>query len=233
MRDFICFGHRGASGYEPENTLSSFERAITIGCPWVELDVHAVEDQLVVIHDANVSRTTNGRGHLSALTFRELRQLDAGKGQQVPTLREVIDLIDRRCGINVEIKQAGIAPLVNQALAEAVRSGWQPEQFLVSSFTHQEMDGVEPRFPRGALFDSRQDYCQTARAIGASTINLSRRLVGRQAVADAHDADLKLFVYTVNEPKDIDRMLGLGVDGVFSDFPDRVLERLGNRGHES
>jgi glycerophosphoryl diester phosphodiesterase len=229
MGDFICFGHRGASGYEPENTLRSFQCAIDLGCPWVELDVHSVDGELVVIHDANVARTTSGRGRLSSLTFTELRRLDAGKGEQIPTLTEVIDLVDQRCGINVEIKQVGIAPLINQVLANAVLGGWQPQQFLVSSFAREELRNIDARFARGALFDRKRDYCAAARDIGASAVNLSMRLTNSKVVASAHDANLKLFVYTVNEPQDIDRMIELGVDGVFSDFPDRVLARIHGR----
>ena len=101
---FVCIGHRGASGYEPENTLSSFERAIAMGCRWIELDVYQVEGELIVIHDSTLDRTTNGQGRVASQTLAYLRSLDAGNGQQIPTLTEVISAVDHRAGINIELK---------------------------------------------------------------------------------------------------------------------------------
>ena len=99
-------GHRGASGYEPENTLRSFEKALELGCSWIELDVHVVGDQLVVIHDDDLSRTTDGFGLVSTSSFNYLRSLNAGKGEQVPILQEVLDLVGQRCRVNIELKGA-------------------------------------------------------------------------------------------------------------------------------
>ena len=92
----LCIGHRGAMGHEPENTLLSVRKALSLGVDAVEIDVYNVEDNLVVIHDRNLSRTTNGTGYLTERSFQYLRSLDAGKGEQIPTLREVIDTIDKQ-----------------------------------------------------------------------------------------------------------------------------------------
>ncbi len=109
MYDFMIIGHRGAAGYEPENTLRSFRKAIDIGVDWIEFDLHRSADgHLVVIHDPTVDRTTNGHGKVSEMTLDELKKLDAGKGQQIPTFQEVIDLARGHIRIIPEIKQEGI-----------------------------------------------------------------------------------------------------------------------------
>ena len=127
MHNMICIGHRGASGYAPENTLEAFELAISMHCPWVELDVYAVEDELLVIHDDTLERTTNGRGRVMQTPLAALRSLDAGKGQQIPTLSEVIELIDHRAGINIELKGEHTALPVNRLLADYRERGWHAD----------------------------------------------------------------------------------------------------------
>ena len=200
----ICIGHRGAAGYLPENTLPSFERAVQLGCDWVELDVHRVGNELLVIHDEQVERTTNGKGVISALDLAYIRSLDAGGGARVPTLSEVIDMIDHRCGINIELKGDNTADAVSQQLNDYCARGWDRAEFLISSFQHQELAKVAGGYRRGALFVSMESV--------------------HQAIVDeAHARGYQLLVYTVNDPEDLRRLAGYGVDGFFSDFPDRVL----------
>ena len=127
----ICFGHRGASGYEPENTLRSFKRAIEIGCDWIELDVHLADQQIIVIHDDDLSGTTNGTGSTSSRSFTYLRSLDMGKGERIPTLGEVIALVDHQCSINIELKGADTAAAVSQFLAS---SHYPKKEILISVF---------------------------------------------------------------------------------------------------
>ena len=228
MTNFLCFGHRGACGYEPENTLSSFARAIDMGCPWIELDVYAVAGELLVIHDDSLERTTNGEGDVMASALEYLRSLDAGRGQQIPTLREVVELVDRRCGINVELKGPDTASPVSTFLSSLCDQGWDGHQFLLSSFRHSELAKADPQFRRGALFyKAVPDYFTRTSSLDAYSINLSRKLINEKLVDEAHARDLKVYVYTVNEPKEIQHMMTLGVDGVFSDYPDRVLNVMG------
>jgi len=221
----ICIGHRGARGYKHENTLASFEHAINLGCPWVELDVYAVESDLIVIHDKSVDRTTDGSGLISEMAFEELRRLDAGDGQQIPTLDEVVALIDGRCSINVELKGPDTAAPVNEALARYCRAGWKTDQFLVSSFNHRELALSDGAYRRGALFHKLPDnWLDQAQALNAWSANFDFRDVDSGLVDKAHNAGLKVLVYTANELKDIRRMFDAGVDGIFSDYPDRVLD---------
>ena len=228
MSEFICFGHRGACGYEPENTLSSFEKAIALGCTWIELDVYYVGGELLVIHDDSLERTTSGKGNVMDSGLYYLRSLDAGNGQQIPTLQEVAELVDGRCGINIELKGPNTALPASIFATALCRGYWQKDQFLFSSFDHKELALTDPTFRRGALFHKKADYFERGQQLGAYSINLSRRLVNKNLVEESHKRNFKVFVYTVNEPKEISRMMKMGVDGVFCDYPDRVFDLLNN-----
>jgi glycerophosphoryl diester phosphodiesterase len=229
MSDFICIGHRGASGYEPENTLISFEKAINMGCPWIELDVYSLAGELLVIHDDSVERTTNGKGDVMDSTLTYLRGLDAGKKQQIPTLSEVVALVDKRCAINIELKGPDTAEPVSAYLNTLCSNGWEEDLFLLSSFSHRELAKADSRFRRGALFHKRvPDYFQRTDDLKAYSINLPIKLAEQRLVDAAHRHGLKVFVYTVNKPADIKRMVDMGVDGVFCDYPDRVFRVLEN-----
>jgi glycerophosphoryl diester phosphodiesterase len=224
MTDMICLGHRGASGYAPENTLAAFTLAVEMGCSWVELDVYAVEGELLVIHDETLKRTTNGKGRVMDTSLTTLRTLDAGAGQQIPTLGEVIEIIDHRAGINVELKGKDTAAPVSALLARYEDLGWDKDEFLISSFDHTELARAHTRYRRGALFyKTGVNYVQRTRELGAFAINLAIKLVTPELVKAAHAEGLQVYVYTVNEVADIERMRALGVDGVFSNYPDRVI----------
>lgn len=225
----IAIGHRGACGHEPENTLRSVRRALELGAAAIEVDVRFVENELLVIHDATLERTTNGRGRVSQKSLAELRALDAGKGERIPTLREVLDAVDRRAWVNIELKGRGTAEPVARLLGEYVREhGWRPEDFLVSSFRRRELREFQRTaegggIPIGVLFvRSARRFASTAAHFHASAIHPPLRRTTRRLVERAHALGLKVFVYTVNAPADIEKMRALGVDGVFTDFPERV-----------
>ena len=226
----FCIGHRGAKGYTPENTLPSFEQAIQLGCPWVELDVHLIEGELIVIHDEQVDRTTNGTGRLSDLTLSYIRSLDAGGGARIPTLSEVIDCVNHRCRINIELKGKGTAAPTGKLLARYCAGDWVPADFLISSFNHRELARMDKPYPRGALFTNIPDdiWAQVA-ALNAWSVNFAHWNLSQALVEQAHERGYKVLVYTVNELQDIERVIGYGVDGVFSDFPDRVLAACRHR----
>jgi len=222
--DPICFAHRGASGHEPENTLRAVRKALTLGAPWIEVDVYAVAGEVLVFHDETLERTTNGAGRLLEQPLDYLRSLDAGKGEQIPFLNEVLDQI-AAAGINIELKGPATAHPVTDLIAEYVgRRGWTHDRFLVSSFDLAELRRAKellPELPVGPLVaDPSLPYIRWAVEMGAYSIHLARRHVGERFVADAHAAGLKVFVFTVNDAAGIDAIRRLGVDGVFTDFPE-------------
>jgi len=226
--DFYLFAHRGAKGHEPENTLAAFAKALDLGARWMETDVYVVEDELVVFHDGRLERTTNGTGYVSESSLEYLRSLDAGKGQRIPFLTEVLDLIEGKSGINIELKGPGtatrVAVLIKQLLTN---TSWRRDQFIVSSFDIPELLAFVRMMPEirvGVLTANIPlDYAEFAEPLNAWSIHASMEFINREFVDDAHGRGKKLFVYTVNHPEDYERLRKLGIDGVFSDFPDRFL----------
>ena len=225
---FLCIGHRGARGHEPENTLRSVRRAIELGAHGIEIDVWLVDGELVVIHDARLERTTNGLGPISRKTFAQLRALDAGQGERIPTLREVFETVNRRAFINIELKGRGTAAPVSALISEWVAErGWRYADFLVSSFHRTELRAIgDPLIPIALLLTRpTRLYALSARRVRAGAVNPALRYVTRRFIDDAHRRGLRVFVYTVNDPADIARMREWGVDGIFTDYPERALEK--------
>lgn len=224
----ICIGHRGAKGYAPENTLRSLAKAMELGAGWVEVDVYYVDHHLVVIHDETLERTTNGRGLLRDKSFAYIRSLDAGDGEKIPTLEEVLDLTWKKAGINIELKGTDTSRPLVELLRKKITPEWGLENFLVSSFDHQilyETRKLDADVKIGLLLNGKpENYRKTAEDLKAYSINLNIFFVKKEIVMDAHSLGLKVFVYTVNKPHDIKKLIAMGVDGVFTDYPDRVLK---------
>lgn len=225
MPEFLAIGHRGAAGHEPENTLRSIRKALELGAQAVEIDVYFIDGQLVVFHDATLERTTNGRGRLSRMSFAKLRLLDAGKGEQIPTLEEVIETIGRRAVLHIELKGKGTAGPVSKVIAQYRSRGWPHDAVLVSSFHHKELATLAGKdIPLGILYNrTPRGFAAFAKKIGATSIHLRSAYATAGLLERAHAHDLKVFVFTVNDTAEIHRLKTLGVDGVFSDFPERVI----------
>ncbi len=225
--DFTVIGHRGARGHAPENTLLGIDTGIRLGAHMIEIDVQLHSGMLLVIHDLRVDRTTNGKGRVDALTIDALRSLDAGRGQRIPTLDEVIDLVDGRVPLNIELKTGlGTAAAVAGALGRRLPA-LPAEQFLVSSFHLPELYEFRqllPQIPVGALLCGVPlDWAACAAELSADSLNLSDEFVDERLVADAKAQGRKVYVYTVNEPDDMLRLRAMGIDGIFTDYPDRAL----------
>lgn len=227
MNRLLCFGHRGAAGHAPENTLAAVEKAISLGADWVEVDVYAVEGELVVIHDDRLERTTNGAGYVMEQSLEYLRSLDAGNGEKIPFLGEVFEQVNRRAGVNVELKGPETAAPVARLIDHYVKErGWRYQEFLVSSFDHHALRAIkhlQPNIRTGALILALPlEYARFAEELGAYSVHPGMEFLNRAFVEDAHRRGLKVFVYTVNRQEDLARVAALGVDGVFTDYPELV-----------
>lgn len=233
----LCIGHRGAMGHAPENTLGSVRKALELGAPCMEVDVYYVDGHLVVFHDDRLERITNGNGYLCEQSFDYLRSLDAGDGQQIPTLEEVCEVIGSQACLNIELKGPDTAVPVAELLSELIAKGWDKEKFLVSSFYHLqllEMKRLHPDIKLGALIRGLPvNDAKFAEDLGAFSVHPSLDCVNKRFVDDAHERGLKVYVFAVDHPEDIAKMQALGVDGVFTGFPERVLENYaqGNIGN--
>jgi len=232
-RELLCIGHRGAMGHAPENTLKFIHKALDLGAPCVEIDVYYVDGQLVVFHDNRLDRTTNGTGYVLEQKFNYLRTLDAGEGEKIPTLQEVFEAINLRAGVNIELKGPGTAGPVAEFISGVQEAGWNDDLILVSSFNHRELAllrRLDPGVKIGALSGGLPvDDAAFAESLGAYSVHPFLDFIDGRFVDDAHSRGLRVFVYTVDYPEDIRKMRELGVDGVFTNYPERVLTDKENR----
>lgn len=225
------FAHRGVSGHFPENTLPAFAAALQTGCHGIELDVFLHCEELVVIHDRQVDRTTNGKGLLDDFTPAKLFALDAGNSQPIPTLWQVLQLCANRLEINIELKGHDTVPalvvLLRRAQAELTL---RLDSVLVSSFHHpllQQLKALLPEIRIGVLIAHYPlDGVQLALQLKAVSLNCDRGFVDTKLVEQAHQAGIELYVYTVNHQRELLTLRDMGVDGVFCNYPAEAQEWL-------
>jgi glycerophosphoryl diester phosphodiesterase len=223
----ICFAHRGASGHEPENTMRSFRKALDLGARWIECDVRIVEGQPVVFHDRTLKRMTGEPGLIASQSLAHVRSLSLPLGERIPLLTEVLDEFKASASLQIELKGPESGLLVALELLKAVQSGWTTQSLLVSSFDYEELSRFRhaaPSIPIGLLTYGYPLRCiELAKELGASSVHLHIDAVSSKRIRDLQSAGLKVFVYTANDPSDIAHLKSLRVDGIFSDFPERVL----------
>ncbi|AWG21179.1 glycerophosphodiester phosphodiesterase [Flavobacterium faecale] len=224
----LKIGHRGARGYEPENTLISFQKALDMGVDGIELDVHLSADGLVVvIHDETVDRTTDGSGLVNEKTYEQLSHFRIEKNQNIPTLKEVLDLVDRKCFVNIELKGNGTAAPVVAMIQEYVQvQKWSYDDFIVSSFEWKmlsETVALDSNIPIAVLTETTiAAALDFAKKIKARAINPDFILLEIGTTEQLQREGFKVYPWTVNEIEDIKTIQNYGVDGIISDFPDRI-----------
>lgn len=213
-------GHRGARAYEPENTLRSFGKAIELGVDAVELDVRKTrDDHLVVIHDADVKRTTNGKGLVSELTLKEIKVFSTEKNEKIPTLEEALDFLDKKVKVFVELKEAGFE---EQVLA-LVHKKKLAENVIIVSFLEdalREVRELDAEVETGLIYAKHKNPLKTALELKAQWLLSFYKFTHTANVQKAHENGLKVVVWTVNTPEEVAEMVKKGVDGVASDKPD-------------
>jgi glycerophosphoryl diester phosphodiesterase len=221
-------GHRGAAALLPENTIAGFQHAIQLGCDYVECDVHLSRDNhLVVIHDETVDRTTNGSGRVADMTLAELRQLDAGHGQQIPVFQEVLDTVRDQVTLLCELK----GPFTPEATVRAVLNNHMQDQVILTSFQFGRLARVkqlDPRLQTGAIFgEPPADALEQAIALGALSVGINYRFMTAAFVEGARRLGLNLRAWNPDLEEDIQRMIDLDPVGISSNRPDLVLSLLG------
>jgi glycerophosphoryl diester phosphodiesterase len=253
----VVLAHRGWRGLYPENTMLSFCKAAELPIDGLEIDIHSTADGvLVVCHDDTVDRMTEGNGRIQDHTFAELQKLDAGygfspdsgqtfpfrgQGITIPTLAEVFESFPT-LWINIDMKQE--TPSLVRPFTDLIRQHNAAERLCVGSFSNQTVADFRLACPEVARTAS---HAEVVRLVALSKLRLDRfywgqgnalqipevdedsgiRLVTPRFVRAAHRNNIAVHVWTVNEPADMQRLLGMGVDGLISDFPDRVLRLLG------
>ena len=231
-------GHRGASGYAPENTMAAFRHAVAMGVSFIETDLQLARDaRLVAIHDPSVDRTTNAKGLVKEYTLSQLRELDAGSwfdakfaGEKIPTLEEIVNFARQADVVfYLEVKSNDTWG-VEHALVAALRQAQEVARAAILSFDLTALANVrrqEPTLISGYLFDEpRENAVADAFRVGARQLAPNHKLLSKQLVESAHASHMQVITWTVNEPAEMRAALATGVNGVMTDYPDRLAKVL-------
>lgn len=224
----LVIGHRGAMGHETENTLASIQKALDFNVDMIEIDVFKIKTgEIVVFHDDEVDRLTDGIGAIEDYTWTELQKLTIIGKHKIPLLTTVLDTINAKAPVNVELKGAGTATDVNTIIKNYIATkNWKLEQFLISSFNWKEliaMRNVNSKIAIGVL--TEEDPLQAipmAQELQAVSINPDVKDVNLDVVMAIKKAGFKIYTYTVNDPQEIIKIKGMPVDGIFTNYPERI-----------
>lgn len=241
QQQMVNVAHRGASAHAPENTMAAFHKGVEMKSDYIEIDVQMTADEeLVIIHDTTVNRTTNGTGAVGELTLEEIRALDAGSwfsegfaGEKVPTFDEVLDAFRGKVGILIEIKSPELYPGIEEKVAAALKKRnmhlAKNEKIIIQSFNHESMElskELLPEIPHGVLaglsWAGVTDEQLQAFATYADYFNPNQNIVTHALVDRVHAIGMKIMPYTSRSQEQADRLFDLGVDGIVTDYPEHV-----------
>jgi glycerophosphoryl diester phosphodiesterase len=230
----LVIAHRGASGHAPENTMAAFKKAVAMGATFIETDLQLSRDaHFVAIHDATVDRTTNGSGAVHDMTLAELRRLDAGSwfgseyaGERIPTLEELLEFSKKNDIVfYLEMKPAGSWG-GEHALIGALRESREIPRVVVICFDPAivvSLRKIEPTLMTGLLYDGHiEKPLEKTLEVGARQLVARGDLVTPAMIAEARKKDLQIVCWTVNHPAHMRMLMAAGVDGIMSDYPDRL-----------
>jgi glycerophosphoryl diester phosphodiesterase len=216
----LKIGHRGARAYEPENTLLSFQRAIELGANAVELDVRKTKDnELVVMHNADVNKTTNGKGAVNELTLDEIKKLVTEKNEKVPTLEEALNFVGDQVKVLIELKETGYEDAV---LGLVTKKGLLDNVILISFHEDalQKIRELNSEVKTGLIYVRHKNPVQAALDLKATYLLPLYRFTHSANVKKAHENGLKVIVWTINDKEEAAEYIKKGVDGIASDKPD-------------
>lgn len=237
--------HRGASGSAPENTIAAIQLALKMEADMIEIDVHLSKDGIpVIIHDETLNRTTNGKGEVKNFNVEDLKKLDAGKwfsdkyiGEKIPTLEEVITLIKGKCILLIEIKHgSSIYPNIEKTVLEIIHDKKAEKECIIQSFECEVLDNLRKlncpveiqKLVTGNVpflplhIDSKLKFGSIYQYQKVSAINPNFKFVNTNAVNKIHASGKKIFTWTVNEEQEMKRMIEYGVDGIITNFPEKL-----------
>ncbi len=225
---FLCIAHRGASGHEPGNTIPAIRKALELGARAIELDIHYIQNELLVTHDTLIHDPAKGIVDITRCSIEAIRTLDAGKGQPIPTLEEVLSVVNAGAYVNLELKGRGTARPVCDLIRRYTREKhWPEDLFVLSSFDIQELETARSIYPDvclGLLIDRRDiDFVRLAARVRARFIGAALTITDPALIKTSHDNEVKVLVFTVNGRLNIRRIKSMGADGVFTDFPEHCI----------
>jgi glycerophosphoryl diester phosphodiesterase len=216
----LRIGHRGARTTEPENTLRSYGKALEIGVDAIELDVRKTRDNhIVVIHDADVKRTTNGKGLVADLTLKEIKEFSTEKNEKIPTLDEALQFIDSKAKILMELKEEGL----ERQVLDAVKSKKLEKNVIIISFLEEALRKIrqlDSTIETGLIYAKHQHPEKTALELKANYLVSLYRFTHTANVEKAHKNGLKVIVWTINTREEAEEYKKKGVDGIATDKPE-------------
>ena len=226
----MIIGHRGAMGHVAENTIPSIKKAMELGVDGIEIDVFKCKTgELVVFHDEKLERLTNSSGLIESLDLDSIKNIIVLDKYRIPTLEEVLELIDGQVKLNIELKGYGTASPTNNLINQYINNGrWTEDEFIISSFKWGELEKIRElntTIPIAVLVNSNVnpiDALPFAKKIKAIAVNPYFKDLNQENIQEIHSNGFKVFPYTVNELDDIERMIKLGVDAIITDYPERV-----------
>ncbi|HUT81287.1 MAG TPA: glycerophosphodiester phosphodiesterase family protein [Candidatus Bathyarchaeia archaeon] len=227
MQQPVIFGHRGSSAFEPENTMRAFARAFQDGAKGIEFDIRLTKDeQIVIIHDEAINRTSNGSGLVKDMTFEELQQFDFGKGEKIPLLKDVLKLYGNRFWLNIEIKEVKLEKQLTELLIDMNIT----KKIVISSFIKETLEKIKEidfNFNTAYLYAIRKinlNYIKNelkCEGIHPSKNNITKRLLKK-----TKGMKLAVRVWTVDNPKKAIKLAKLGVDGIITNNPKLITDTL-------
>jgi len=220
----LNIAHRGASALEPENTLKAFKKALELNADMVEIDVRLSKNgHVVVIHDPTVNRTTNGEGYVKEMTLEELKRLDAGKGERIPTLQEVIEMIKGKIKLLIDVKDP---PPIEKKIVRIIEDNDMAEDTIIIAYSfpnHTEVKKVKelnPKIKTAALFNTLPINLQLALNLHADILHIGNyRYATRELIEEAHKRGLSVIVGTTDDPEELRKLIKMGVDGITTNNP--------------
>ena len=224
----LIIGHRGAKGHAIENTLTSIQKAIELGVDGVEIDIfRCLSGELVVFHDKSVEKLTDGRGFIEQLTLDSIKKLNISGLEKIPTLNEVLDLVNGEIILNIELKGLNTSFLTHQLLNSYFNlTNWEPEKIIISSFNWNELRAFYQlnKKVRIAILTKGDpiEAIPIAKELNAFSINPNYVFLTKLNAAKIKNENISIYTWTVNQIKDINRVKRIGVDGIITDYPERI-----------
>lgn len=232
MHTPLIIAHRGGKVWAPENTMSAFRQSLEAGVDAIELDIQRVQSgELVVFHDQDLSRTTNGFGSVASCSLDEIKRLSAGawfdssfKNEKVPTLQEVLDLVSGQIMLNIEIKNLPYSYEDIEEELMAQLEGYDTDKVVVSSFDHRVLKKLKGRIQTALLMvgapSSVQEYCAD---LGTTYFHAQKDHINDDVLEDARSGSVQVFAWVANTDRDWSRLIKLEVDGIVSDDPENLM----------
>ena len=224
----LVIGHRGAMGHETENTLASIQKALDLGVDMIEIDVFNIADgNTMVFHDETLDRLANAGGKIEEWKYYDLRNVLLDGGHKIPRLQDVLKLVDNKVRLNIELKGAGTVTRVNFITDYYIKErGWELDNLLISSFKWDELREMRKKNDSIAIAilteDDPLDAISIAKELNAEAINPNFEKLTAENTRAIQEAGFKVYTWTVNEVEDIAAMEQLGVDGIITNYPERV-----------